>query len=68
MVATGTVGPDSNVIECEGEHGDMVTGDKNAWFRAQWNFIDNNTHTYEGYAKDSGGKEYRSMEIVYTRK
>ncbi len=44
-----------------------MTGEKERPFRAEWRFVDNDHHIYSMFMKDSAGKEFKSMELHYTR-
>jgi hypothetical protein len=37
-------------------------------FRAEWKLVGKNSHIYTMYTKDPAGKEFKSMELRYTRK
>jgi hypothetical protein len=36
--------------------------------RAIWKIVDNNTQTFDMYGTHPGGKEWKVMEMTYTRK
>lgn len=44
-----------------------MTGEKNMSFRAVWKIIDANSYTYEMFQKDPDGKEFKMIEIAYSR-
>lgn len=44
-----------------------MTGEKNKKMRMEVLLADNNQHTLVSYATTPDGKEYKSMELVYTR-
>jgi hypothetical protein len=60
----------SNSIKDEGTYSCMMTGDAEKWFRAEWKLPESEigqTSVYTMFSRDEEGKEFKSMEIVYTR-
>jgi hypothetical protein len=62
----GTGSDDGKTITLKGSH-DEPGGGKMT-HRAIWKIVDNNTQTFEMYGAHKGGKEWKMMEITYTRK
>lgn len=67
MWSTGKRDPAANTIEQTGTASDPMKGEKNAWYRTQLKVVSKNEHIYEMFSKGQDGKEYKSMEIHYTR-
>ena len=54
---------EGNTLTFEGENSDVMTGEMNHWTRS---VIDLSTLSYVGYAKDTNGAEFISMEMTAT--
>jgi hypothetical protein len=67
MVTSGTADASGKVMTFTGEMADAVSG-KMVSMREVIRVVDRSRHVFEMYAPDSTGKEYKSMEIVYTRR
>jgi hypothetical protein len=68
MVMTGTADPSGKVITLTSTMPDVMTG-KPMKVRNVMRIVDANTHVMEMYGPDrSSGKEFKMMEIVYTKK
>ena len=67
MQVAGTYVAASDAITESGHFSCPITGEKARWMRAEWKISDNDHHTFTSYAKGPDGKEYRSVEEVYTR-
>ncbi len=67
MRAAGAYDAGSKTITQSGTFSCPMTGEKEKWFRSEWKVIDNDNHTYTWYDKGPDGKEFKSMEITYTR-
>ncbi len=68
MVMTGTADPSGKVITLTSTMPDVMTG-KPMKVRNVTRIVDANKHVMEMYGPDrSSGKEFKMMEIVYTRK
>ncbi|MCK4660971.1 MAG: DUF1579 domain-containing protein [Phycisphaerae bacterium] len=63
----GTCRDDCKVITFVGQHGDPWTGIKKR-SRGVTRLIDENQHVLELYEPGSDGKEFKVLEIVYTRR
>lgn len=58
------------VINDEGSFACPMTGEKDRWFRGEWELPEDekdDTSVFRMFHKDEKGKEYKAMEIVYTR-
>ena len=67
MITMGTVDATGKVFTCTGTLDDAVTGKAMA-VREVVRVVDQNKHIMETYGPDRSGKEFKMMEIVYTRK
>ena len=67
MISTGSADASGKVLTFTAEMDDVVTG-KHLKVREIIRVIDNSKHIFEMYGPDKSGKEFKSMEIVYTRK
>jgi hypothetical protein len=67
MQGAGLSDAASNVIKESGHFSCPITGEKARWFRSEWKVVDNDHHTYTSYSKGPDGKEFKSVEEVYTR-
>ena len=61
-----TAGADARTITQESSYDDPVRGPMK--WRTVTRIVDDNTHLFEMYATDKGGKEEKMMDITYTRK
>jgi hypothetical protein len=66
MVSAGAPAS-GGTIQQSGTFGCPMTGDKNMWMRTELKIVNNDRFTYASYTKDPQGKEFKGMEIVYTR-
>jgi len=67
MVMTGTADPSGKVLSTTSTMDDAVTG-KPMKVRTVTRIVDANKHVMEMFGPDRSGKEFKMMEIVYTRK
>ena len=67
MLSTGQFDPSSKVLTEQGDFSCPMTGEAHHWFRSDWKIVDDNHLTYESYSRAPDGKEYKAMEILYTR-
>jgi hypothetical protein len=67
MYSAGAASGPSQSIQESGTFGCPMTGDKNMWMRTVLKIDNNNQYTFSSYSKDPQGKEFKGMEIVYTR-
>jgi hypothetical protein len=62
----GTASADGNTITLKGKH--AVPGGGFMTHRSIWKIVDNNTQKFDMYGAYPGGKEWKMMEMTYTRK
>lgn len=67
MKSAGTYDPAARTIRFSGTFSCPMTGEKERWFRTELKIVSANRHTYTSYDKDPDGKEFKSLELVYTR-
>jgi hypothetical protein len=67
MISTGTADGTGKLMTFTGEWDDAMTGKKST-MREVFRIVDNNTHVMEMYMPGPDGKEYKNLEITYTRK
>jgi len=67
MVSTGTADASGKVMTFTAEMDDVVSG-KRMTVREVIRVLDTNKHVFEMHGPDKTGKEFKTMEIVYTRK
>ncbi len=67
MVSSGRADASGKVLTFTAKIDDVVTG-KNVTVREVTRVVDNNHHVFEMYGPDKSGKEFKTMEITYTRK
>jgi hypothetical protein len=61
----GTASPDGKTVTLKGQHPEPGGGYMK--HRAIWKILDSNTQTFEMYGAHHGGKEWKMMEMTYTR-
>jgi len=62
----GTASTDGKTITLKGQHAEPGGGYMK--HRAIWKIVDRNTQTFDMYGTHPGGKEWKMMEMTYTRK
>lgn len=62
----GTASKDGKTITLKGQHAEPGGGYMK--HRAIWKIVDNNTQTFDMYGAHPGEKEWKMMEMTYTRK
>jgi hypothetical protein len=67
MKTTGMYDPATKTITFTGTMSCPMTGDKERPVKAEWKFIDADNSVYSSYDKTPEGKEFKAMEITYTR-
>jgi hypothetical protein len=67
LISTGTADASGKRMTFTGEWDDAMAGKKST-MREVVRIVDNDTHVMEMYMPGPDGKEYRNMEITYTRK
>lgn len=65
IMGEGTYDPNKHTVTEHGHFTDPIVGQRR--YRGVTTFIDDNHHSYEMYGTDETGKEFRMLEIVYTR-
>ena len=65
MIGEGTYDPGTKTLTDHGRFTDPMIGQRS--YRGVITFIDDDHHSYELYVADENGKEFRMMEIMYTR-
>ena len=67
MVATGQYDPAAKKFSSQGDFSCPMTGEAHRKYHDSWTIVDPNHATYESYSWAPDGKEYKAMEIHYTR-
>jgi hypothetical protein len=67
MNSSGAFDEANNAITESGTFSCPMTGNSNMQFRSNWKVLDKNHHVYEMFIPGPDGKEFKSMEIEYTR-
>jgi hypothetical protein len=67
MIAWGTCEQGGKVINMSGEFADPMTGQASRKFRTVTRMVDKDKFVYEMFSPGPDGKEFRMMEITYTR-
>jgi hypothetical protein len=67
MTMIGTVDASGKVFTATSTIDDVVTG-KPMKVRSVTRIVDNNKHVFEMFGPDPSGKEFKMMELVYTKK
>jgi hypothetical protein len=64
----GTCDDSGKVFTMIGRHDDVFTGKADQKFRSVIRIVNNDMHVGERYVNGSDGKEFKTLEITYTRK
>ena len=67
MISGGQYDPATKTISEKGSMSCPITNGPRS-YRTLIKLVDDNTHVYEMYMDDEKGKEFKTMEITYTRK
>ena len=67
MQVYGTYDNATKTLEFKGTMSCPMTGEKEHYYRSEWAVVDEDHSTYTSYARDAGGKEFKSMELAYSR-
>ena len=67
MITSGHYDAAAKSITQEGTFSCPMTGETNRWVRSIWTVADNDHNVYESYSRTPDGKEFKSMELRYTR-
>lgn len=65
MIGEGTYEPSKKTLTDHGRFTDPMIGQRS--YRGVTTFIDDDHYSYEMYVSDENGKEFRMLEIMYTR-
>ncbi len=67
MTGAGQYNAETKTLAAEGSMSCPVTQETHRWYRDVTTMTDADHYKYETFMKDKDGKEFRSMEIVYSR-
>ncbi len=67
MTMTGQYDPATKTLSQSGTNSCPMTGEKARPSRSDWTVIDENHSIYSSYLTGPDGKEFKAMEITYTR-
>ena len=67
MKVSGQFNAATKTLSQSGANSCPLTGEKARAGRSTWTVVDNDHNTYTSYLTDPSGKEFKSMEINYTR-
>ncbi len=67
MTVTGQYDPETMTLKLSGTHSCPLSGEKDRHSRSEWTVIDQDHCVYSSYMVMPGGKEFKSIEINYTR-
>ena len=67
MRGNGQFDAATKTLTDEGDFSCPMTGEAHRWYRTAWSIADPNHTTYESYSRTPEGREFKSMEIHYTR-
>ncbi len=67
MMGTGPYDAAAKTVKVSGAFSCPMTNEKEHWYRSEWKVVSNDKHTYTAYDKTPEGKEFKNMEIVFTR-
>ncbi len=67
MTSSGQADASGKAITEQGDFSCPLTGETHRKSRSVWTIVDPNHNTYESYMSGPDGKEFKSMEIRYTR-
>jgi len=67
MHVSGSYDPVTKTLKQSGNFACPMTGEKDRYIRSEWKMTSSNSNTYTSYFKGPDGKEFKGMEIVYTR-
>jgi hypothetical protein len=68
LLGSGTADPTGKIITQTGTYDDVMTGQKDKPYKTITRIIGPNKHIYEMYVTGPDGKEFKNLEVVYTRK
>jgi hypothetical protein len=65
--ASGSYDAGTKTMNEKGEFSCPITGDKERAYRSEWKMADKDHSTFTMFMKGPDGKEFKSMEMAYTR-
>lgn len=68
MFSTGKSDESGKVFTFEGNYDDVMTGNKDKKFKTVSRILSDDKNVYESYDIGPDGKEFKSLEVTYTRK
>lgn len=68
MLANGKPDESGKVFTFTGTYDDVMTGKKDKKFKAVYRILSDDRNVYESYEIGPDGKEFKSLEVTYTRK
>ena len=67
MRGAGQFDAAAKTLTDQGDFSCPITGEPHRWYRAAWTVVDQDHTTYESYSRTPEGREFKSMEIHYSR-
>ena len=67
MTGAGQYDPAAKALTLQGEFSCPMTGEAHRAFRDVWTIVDQDHTTYQSYMRTPEGREFKAMEIRYTR-
>ncbi len=67
MRGAGQFDAATKTLSDEGDFSCPITGETHRWYRTAWTVVDQDHTTYESYSRTPEGREFKAMEIRYTR-
>ena len=67
MRGNGKFDTATKTLSDEGDFSCPITGETHRWYRSAWTITDVNHTTYRSFSRAPDGKEFKSMEMQYTR-
>ena len=67
MMGTGQFDAATKTLTDQGDFSCPLTGEAHRVFRTAWTVVDQDHTTYENYMRTPEGREFKAMEIHYTR-
>ena len=67
MTGTGEFDAATKTLTDQGDFSCPLTGESHRWYRTTWTVTDPNHTAYASYSRTPEGREFKSMEMLYTR-
>ena len=67
MRGAGQFDAAARTLTDQGDFSCPITGEAHRWYRTAWTVVDQDHTTYESYSRTPEGREFKSLEIHYTR-